>query len=71
MRPPPEERKLISRIAANEGYGNTETADELRAELRALKWERHIRALIDAAPPLTEEQRTRLAALLQTEGTNA
>lgn len=36
----------------------------LRRELRAAKLERAIRAEVGAAPPLTDAQRLRLAALL-------
>jgi hypothetical protein len=39
---------------------------EARTSLRALKLEEHVRKAIDAAPPLTDEQRTRIAALLRT-----
>lgn len=35
-----------------------------RRDLRASRAEDYIRALVDTAPPLTAEQRTRLAALL-------
>lgn len=40
--------------------------DELRAEYRARQLEDHIRATVAAAPPLTAEQRSRLAVLLST-----
>jgi hypothetical protein len=38
-------------------------ADAAR-DLKATRLADHIRAVVDAAPPLTEEQRARLAALL-------
>lgn len=38
---------------------------ELRRDLRAAELEEHIRRLVDQAPPLTSEQRARLAALLR------
>lgn len=41
-----------------------ERLGELRAELAAAKIERAIREAVEAAPPLTDEQRARLAAIL-------
>lgn len=38
--------------------------DRLRRELSAAKVERAIREAVEAAPPLTDEQRARLAAIL-------
>lgn len=35
-----------------------------RAELRALKLEDHIRRVLDEAPPMSDERRRRIAALL-------
>jgi hypothetical protein len=37
---------------------------DLQRDLRAAELEEHIRQLVDAAPPLTSEQRQRLAGLL-------
>lgn len=37
---------------------------ELQRDLRAAELEEHIRKLVDSAPPLTDEQRSRLAGLL-------
>lgn len=39
---------------------------ELRRKLRAERLEEHIRRVVDEAPPLTAEQRDRLATLLRT-----
>lgn len=39
---------------------------ELRRKLRAERLEEHIRRVVDEAPPLTREQRDRLATLLRT-----
>lgn len=39
--------------------------DELRAEYRAVALEEHITSVVDAAPPLTADQRDRLAVLLR------
>ncbi|MFI7426091.1 hypothetical protein ACIBPB_03815 [Micromonospora sp. NPDC049836] len=41
---------------------------DLRRDLRAAELEEHIRRLVDTAPPLTHEQRARLAALLTNGG---
>lgn len=45
-------------------YGNEAAANAADRDLRAAKLEKHIRDLVDAAPPLTAEQRLRLASLL-------
>jgi len=42
-----------------------------RSRLAEAKLERHIREVVDAAPPLTDEQRTRLSLLLAPGGSNA
>jgi hypothetical protein len=44
---------------------------ELRRELRALSLEEHIRKVVDAAPPLTQDQRNKLAVLLLHSGGDA
>ena len=41
---------------------------EAQRDLRAARLEAHVRAVVDAAPPLTAEQRARLAALLRGSG---
>jgi len=41
--------------------------DSLRAEVRTLALEDHIKAVVDDWPPLTTEQRDRLAILLRGE----
>lgn len=38
---------------------------DARRDLRAARLEEHIRKLVDEAPPLSDEQRSRLAALLR------
>ncbi|MBM0233371.1 hypothetical protein JNW91_16815 [Micromonospora sp. STR1_7] len=45
-------------------YGDQAAAERADRELRAAKLERAIRTAVDAAPPLTDEQRARLAGLL-------
>lgn len=44
--------------------GRTEVAEIADRDLRAARLADHIRKLVDAAPPLTAEQRLRLAGLL-------
>jgi hypothetical protein len=41
---------------------------ELRRQLKAERLEEHIKNLVDAAPPLNDEQRDRIAALLRPAG---
>jgi hypothetical protein len=48
-----------------------ERIDEARADLAATTLEDHIRRVVDAAPPLTPEQRERLALLLHPGGDRA
>ena len=47
---------------------NTVAIGEARRDLRAERLAEFIRQTVDAAPPLTEAQRTRLAALLRGSG---
>ena len=44
---------------------------DARRELRAARLEDYIRRTVDAAPPLTDDQRDRLALLLRGGGANA
>lgn len=44
--------------------GDHNAADEARRDLRAETLAEHIKAVVDAAPPLTDEQRQRLSQLL-------
>lgn len=44
--------------------GDTETAELAGRDLRAALLEEHIQKVVAAAPPLTDEQRVRLAGLL-------
>ena len=39
---------------------------EARRNLRALRLEEHVTKVLDGAPPLSDEQRERIAALLRT-----
>lgn len=45
-------------------YGNDRAAADADRNLRTAKLERAIRAAVDAAPPLTDDQRRTLAGLL-------
>lgn len=44
---------------------------ELQRQLKAERLEDHIKRIVDAAPPLTTEQRHRLAMLLRGGGAHA
>jgi hypothetical protein len=55
-------------IAAHSRAGNHAAADAARRRLKAVKAEEYIRHLVDSAPPLTPEQRDRLAVLLRRGG---
>lgn len=46
-------------------------AQDARRDYFAVALEDYIKRTVDAAPPLTEEQRARIAALLTTGGQNA
>lgn len=59
----PERRRLAGRLAIA-SRRTPELVEDLRRDLKAQALEDHIRALVDTAPPLTGEQRERLAALL-------
>jgi hypothetical protein len=48
--------------------GDTETAELAARDLRAAMLAEHIKTAVDAAPPLTDEQRARLAGLLAPSG---
>ena len=39
-----------------------------RQNLKALRLEEHVRRVVSAAPPLTDEQRDRIAAILRAGG---
>ena len=57
-------RSLQGRRAAAKRW-NTADADDLARDLAAVKLEDYIRRTVDAAPPLTDAQRDRLATLLR------
>lgn len=57
-----------ARVANAERRGDTEAADAARLDLKAARAADYIAKLVDDAPPLTDEQRTRLASLLAPVG---
>lgn len=63
----PEQRKFNARIANASRWGKTEEVEQLKREQRMVLAERHIREWITTWPPLTDEQRAHLAALLSPE----
>lgn len=52
-------------VAAHVRNGNDEAADAARQRLRAIRAEDYIKRLVESAPPLSDETRTRLALLLK------
>jgi hypothetical protein len=66
-KPSPKVAHLRAQVGAHQRHhGRTDqrTVDAVR-ELREAKLAEHIKKVVDQAPPLTGEQRTRLAALLR------
>jgi hypothetical protein len=61
----PERRRLRSRKGVAVRLGNAAEAARLDAEIRTARLEDYIRRTVDACPPLSDEQRARLAALLR------
>jgi hypothetical protein len=61
-------RSASRRLNAYQRHRGPDDPVTLRAarDLRAVSLEEHIRRVVDAAPPLTSEQRQRLAILLST-----
>ncbi|GAA2726323.1 hypothetical protein [Actinocorallia aurantiaca] len=57
-------RISIRQQLASASRFSPEKVDDLRRDLNAQTLEDHIRAIVDTAPPLTVEQRERLAGLL-------
>lgn len=63
--PSEERRRLRAQKGVAVRLGRTEEAARLDTEIRAAALDAHIRRVVDAAPPLTAEQRDRLAVLLR------
>lgn len=53
-----------SQIAHTKKADPAADVTELRRQMKAERLEEHIRRIVDEAPPLTEEQRVRLASVL-------
>lgn len=60
-----------SRIAVTVRDNPEADVTDLRRQLKAERLADYIERTVDAAPPLTTEQRTRLAAILQGGGRHA
>ena len=61
---------LRGRLNALQRYRPADDPEVLAAsrDLRAARLEEHVRAAVDAAPPLTDEQWSRLSAILRGNG---
>lgn len=65
----PDERTARARVAAaKRHHPNDQKTAELTAQFKADRLARHIRRIVDSAPPLSPEQRDRLALLLRAAG---
>jgi hypothetical protein len=60
----PQARSLRGRIAKSVQLGDETAAVEARRAFRFVNAEDYIRRVVDGAPPLTDEQRRRLADIL-------
>jgi hypothetical protein len=63
-----ERRILRARKGVAVRLGRTEEAARLDAEIRTARLADYIKQTVDSAPPLTVEQRDRLAGLLRSGG---
>ena len=59
---------VVGALQRHHGPADARLTDA-RRDLRAAELEEHVRRIVDAAPPLTAEQRDRLAALLRAPAT--
>ncbi len=64
----PATRSAAARLNAAKRWHPDRDPSDLRRDLRAAQIEAAIRKAVDAAPPLTPEQRTRIALLLRGSG---
>lgn len=60
-----EQRRRRAVIAARSRHNPDDPQTEARRDLRALTLEEYVRRMVDDWPPLSDEQRTRIAALLR------
>lgn len=62
----PEQRSQQARIAALKRHrGNEPHVEQMQQDFKAARLEDYILRAVDAAPPLSSEQRDRLALLLR------
>lgn len=64
----PAVRSAASRLAVTQRWHPEQDPGELQRDLRAAQLEEHVRRVVAAAPPLTDEQRSRLSTLLSPPG---
>ena len=64
----PERRRLRAHKGVAVRLGNSSEAARLDTEIRTARLADYIRRTVDTAPPLTAEQRDRLALLLRPGG---
>jgi hypothetical protein len=64
----PEGRRRRARVGGLARHGLHDLAEDDRRILKAEAAERYVRELVDTFPPLTPEQKSRLAVLLLTPG---
>ena len=57
-------RARLARQYINGKTPDPEVADALRREIKETELERHVRKCLTTAPPLTSEQRQRIASIL-------
>jgi len=68
----PAEKTERARVAAMRRHRpNDPKTDELAASFKADRLAQHIRRVVDAAPPLSQAQKDRLAVLLQSARTSS
>jgi hypothetical protein len=60
----PDLRRIVARTAAAVRWGDSATVAELQRDLRFTALVRHVAEVTAQFPPLTADQRQRLAALL-------
>jgi hypothetical protein len=62
----PERHQLAGKLASSTRHHGSESpqAQQYKRDLAAIQIEDFVRKTVDAAPPLTAEQRARIAALL-------
>jgi hypothetical protein len=65
-----QKRAQLARKSQDHPANHPDLVD-LRRELKAQRLEEHIAKVVDSAPPLTPEQRDRIAAILRGGGDHA